>query len=365
MKYRIKSGIKAVSLEQYSKRGLDKRFLKIISDIALSKYEKLLRCRKQVRVGTCEGGSHRFLKGSLCRLRDLDPLDARAFSRDQATDAYDTLQLRAKRLDGHRDRVWFGVLTMPKELWKKVPDDGLKSLRALAAEWVNSMFSEGGRYVLYFRADSQFWHSDKPLEGWYPHVHLTVSSIAWDTREKKHVRLNLFQMDMRKVNDSRMSKQWRTLLERSYGSIRSKHVNVWWHYGEGRARVEHWLSYSNRNPVIDVYNKLGNYIYMGSDDQIAWLTRLLLRPKGEKRGQWFGCASDGVKSRYLKKLEIVLPKIGERRKARSRKLCPKCGEEIIWDRHLMSLVEAASLYPGIEVLCFGKLEIVALAWRAT
>ena len=347
-----------ISLGEYSKKNLDSRFLSVLEDLVPDKMAKVRRCRKFVRLGRCDDGEgeHRFLRGSLCRLRDLCPVDASGMSQDQAVDAYDTLALRARRLDGNRERLFVGVFTLPRQAWNRVPDSGLNEFRKVGADTIKEMFSANGRLGLYFRIDAHFWHSSDVCGEWYPHLHLSVSSIAWDHIEKKHVRISreLYQHDMRGNHEnSKLAKCWRKNFERKYGTVTSRRINAWWGYREGQAGITHWLRYSNRNPVMDLYKEVvrGRLVYTGSDLQRSWLARLLVRSRSEKRAQWYDIASDGVKSKYLKKLEIVLPRKDARRKARARKMCPKCGTEIVFDRREMSLGEAERAYPGLNVLC--------------
>jgi len=380
-----KIGLKTEKLSVYSKRSLDLRYLEFL--LLISQYsmrfagvlglkharvltyeilERLRACRKLVRVGICESG-HKFLRGSLCRLRTLDPIDAQAFARDLAQDAYDILSLRARRFDGQEDKVWKIVLTCPRQVQKAITADDWKKFLHLGKKFVEDSFSVGGRYLLWYRIDFQPWHSENAWKSWYPHLHLTLSSIAWDTLRGCHVRLNFYQADMKgnRGKNSILGAHWRSLLEKTYGSFEAPRVNVWCRYLQGRASVEHWIRYSARNPVIDIYKAINRGLIQTDAKSIAWMHYLLVElPDGAHRGHWYGIGFEAVRGKYLAKLNIFLEKQSVRRKRRSEKLCLTCGSELTWDRYVMTIDEASRAYPGLDVLCFGKinLEEEAVRW---
>lgn len=357
--------LRAISLDEYSKKELDWRYLKIVEDIAPDKVGKLRECRKSVRLGECEDHGHKYYKGSLCRLRDLCPVDASGFANDQGEDAFEIMNLRARRVDGHNDRVWYCDLDLPREAWNLVSNDGLGDFRTVGIATMEEMFSENGRYLLWYRIDAQYWHSRDVMLGWYPHLHITLSSIAYDTVVKKHVRLNFWQADMRRHNDSKLSRVWKKNFEAKYGTLHSKRMVTWFHYSERQSSVKHWVRYAARSPVIDLYKALYGMMYRGTDEEKAWLARLLLRPDGEKRGLWCGIASSRIRRKYLAMLNIILPDQAARRKVRRRKLCLECGSEIHWGRWLEPIERAIVSNPNVEVLVMAKPELRSIAWMAT
>jgi hypothetical protein len=373
-----KIGLKTEKLPEYSKRHLDPRyleFLELVSHYSMmsagsldighqkvlptERLDRVKGCRKTVRFGVCEEG-HKFLRGSLCRDRNLDPIDSQGAARDTAQDGYDILSLRAKRFDGRRDRVWIGVLTVPRQVQKRITADEWKKFRNLGKEFLEGSFSMGGRYVLWYRIDFQPWHSNNPFKGWYCHLHFTLSSIAWDTLRGCHVRLNFYQADMKgnQGRNSILSSYWRSLLTKTYGSFDSPRINVWIQYREDRDAIEHWLRYCVRNPVVEVYKAVSRGLARYDQKSLRWIHYLLVElSDGAHRGHWYGIAFESIRGKYLAKLNIVLEKQALRRKKRRERSCPKCGSDMTWDRHVMTIGEAERAFPGIDVLCYGRIKL--------
>jgi hypothetical protein len=105
-------------------------------------------------------------------------------------------------------------------------------------------------------------------------------------------------------------------------------------------------------PFESLERKISGY---DKDDETmkAWVRRMLLRPKTEKRTQWFGYLSDGRKSKYLSKLEYKLEKKSIRRKNRTRKVCLKDGTDIEWE-HIPEELDIVEKYsPNLSILTYG------------
>jgi hypothetical protein len=56
---------------------------------------------------------------------------------------------------------------------------------------------------------------------------------------------------------------------------------------------------------------------------------MLIRPRKEKRHQWYGYLSDGIKARYLQKLGISIDRKAVRDRERRKSYCPDCKNELV------------------------------------
>ena len=371
-------------VSEYAKKEIDSRWLKIVEDIAPDKAEKLRNCRKFVRTGVCEE-HHKYLRGSLCRLRDLCPVDGSGYTKEQSEDALEILRTIDRRVGGkHSVTVWAGEFTLPKRAWGMVSDADVKRMKSLGADVINDMFArdkacgersckhrkrkDGScsapfRYRLGFEVSFHYWHSSDPFFGWFPHLHVNLSDIAFDTVKNEWVKLNFWLYDMRRSGESKLDSCWKKHFESSFGLVGdNRHWNAHWAYRRGTGRVRHRLSYAMRNPVSDCYKALDRLVYRGTTSEKTWFARLLLRPNREKRTQWFGYLGDSVKSKYLKSLNVNLESKAVRRKRRNRRVCPIDGTEITWNRQLDSLSFALTYYKDVPVLAYGKREVATVEW---
>jgi hypothetical protein len=53
--------------------------------------------------------------------------------------------------------------------------------------------------------------------------------------------------------------------------------------------------------------------------KVDWVRRMLIRPRYEKRHQWYGYLSDGIKSKYLQKLGLSIERKSVRDRVRRRR----------------------------------------------
>jgi len=340
-----------IPLEQFAKKKLNERWIRVVRDIAPDKVEHLLECRKRFFAGKCEE-SHGYLKASLCRLREICPIDANAYTFNQSEDALEILNIISRRVGGGRLRVWGGEYTLPRSSWNKVGDSDAKKMKKIGSRTINGLFSDGGRYLLGYEVSFHHWHSSEPFRGWYPHLHVNISDVAWERDKQEWHRLNLYQNDLNQLSESTLSRTWRKNFEEEYGTVKAKRVVAHWAYRSGLGGVRHRLSYAMRNPVVDCYKAINWLEYHPESDRES-VRRMLLRPKTEKRTQWFGYLSDGQKSKYLKKLEYVLEPKASRRKQRSKRVCPEDGTDINWNFEADDLDFVRSNYASRPVMTYG------------
>src|SRR5438552_966315 len=190
--------------------------------------------------------------------------------------------------------------TLPFEGQRKVDDGNIGELRCLAFECLKEIMSPDSQFVIAGVGSTHHWHSSDPMKGWFPHVHFTVLELAYDKVNDRFVRL---PVHLGREALQRLNSLWRQKFEARFGSVRARRFVTHWHYGRGHAAMAHRLSYQFRRAAKDCYSAV---MAMQNTEglNLEWVKRMLLRPKKEKRHQWYGWLSDGVKTNFLRKLEI-------------------------------------------------------------
>lgn len=337
-----------MSVEEYGKRELDGKWMAVVKSLSPRKHEKLQTCRRLF--STWKDAEHTFHRAMLCQERELCPTCAWAYNEELVADDLDLYQLVCHHVGS---RLSFGEVefTLPFEGQRKVDDNSLGELKGMAFECVKEVLSPSGQFVLAGVGSTHHWHSSDPMKGWFPHVHFTVLELAYDKGNGRFVRL---PMHLSKEQLEKLNQVWAHRFQERFGRIKAKRFVVHWHYGRGYAAFRHRLSYQFRRPVKDVYNAV---VRMRGDEKIdlAWLSRMLIRPRKEKRHQWYGWLSDGVKSTFLGKMEISRGRKADRARARRRVYCPLCGDELVCVARGCPYESLRGLDKYNGVLAFGRL----------
>jgi hypothetical protein len=352
----VQRGRVVMSVEEYGKKALDARWMAIVKSLSVTKHDRLQSCRKLF--STWKDDLHTFHRAMLCQERELCPTCAWAYNEELVADDLELYQLICHHVGS---RLSFGEVefTLPFEGQRKVTDDNLGELKRLAFETLKEVLSPSGQFILAGVGSTHHWHSSDPFKGWFPHVHFTVIELAFDKMNGRFVRL---PMHLSKEQLEKLNQVWAQKFQERYGRIGAKRFVVHWHYGRGYAAFRHRLSYQFRRPVKDAYNAA---VQMRGDERtdLAWLSRMLVRPKNEKRHQWYGWLSDGQKSKYLSRVEISRAKKAERVKARRKVYCPLCGDELVCVAQGIPYESLTGLDRYNSVLAFGRPRGGLLEWR--
>jgi hypothetical protein len=221
------------------------------------------------------------------------------------------------------------TFTLPPSAQRLVGNEMLGTLRRTAFEAINEVLSEEGRFILGSVGSTHHWHSKAPLEGWFPHVDLTTLELAYEKDKDRFVPIDLY---LKVERLDRFNKLWRSKFIETFGEVRTARFVTYWQYGSGFATAEHRFGYQFRRPASETFqavSKLGNL----NSVNIDWVKRMLIRPKNEKRHQWYGYLSDGIRSKYLQKLGIRVERKSVRDRVRRRAYCPDCGDELVCVGH--------------------------------
>ena len=336
-----------MSLAEYGKRELDGRWMALVKLLSRGKHEKLQSCRKLF--STWKDDEHTFHRAMLCQERELCPTCAWAYNEELVADDLELYQLICHHVGS---RLSFGEaeFTLPLAGQRRVDDANLSELKGLAFESLKEVLCPSAQFVLAGVGSTNHWHSSEPMKGWFPHVHFTVLELAYDKVNSRFVRLS---MHLTKEQLGKLNEVWRAKFEKRFGKVKAKVFVANWHYSRGYAAFRHRLSYQFRRPVKDVYNAVRQ---MRGDEKMdwAWLNRMLVRPKKEKRHRWYGWLSDGVKSKFLAKMEILRAKKAVRVKARRKTYCPLCGDELVCVAQGIPYESLTGLDRYNSVLAFGR-----------
>jgi hypothetical protein len=213
--------------------------------------------------------------------------------------------------------------TIPPRYQRRVMEqpDGMTILRRIAAEAVQEVIGDPEGLMLGHVHSAHFWHSSAPEDGAFPHTHGTILPIGIDSLGRPASLKSLYvtqeQLDQLRA-------VWQRRVRRVFGDDGTEgDWNVWYHVAYGEGHLRHWLEYQFRRPIEDVYKRVAAGLFP-TDVNPGWLARLVCRPKGEKRCQWYGWLSDNQRTRYLDKIDLFIPKRAERNRKRKEIHCPEC-----------------------------------------
>jgi hypothetical protein len=250
-----------------------------------------------------------------------------------------------------RAKIGFGevTFTLPPSAQRLVKDDMLGVVRRTGFQTVNEVLSEEGRFVLGCVGSTHHWHSSRPLKGWFPHADLTVLGLAYERDMDRFVPIDLYLKGERL---EMLNQVWRSKFSETFGETKARKFVVHWQYGDGYATAEHRFRYQFRRPVEETFNavtRLGSSVSVN----LEWARRMLIRPKNEKRHQWYGYLSDGIKSKYLQKLGVSIERKSARDRARRKAYCPDCGDELVCVGHGIPYEELRN-EAGSKILAFRR-----------
>lgn len=238
-----------------------------------------------------------------------------------------TMELYRLLCNAVNSRIEFveATLTLPPSAQRLVGNEMLGILRRTGFGAVNEVLSEEGRFILGSVGSTHHWHSETPLKGWFPHAELTVLGLAYEKDKDRFVPIDLYLKGERL---DRFNKLWRTRFMETFGEVRTPHFVTYWHYGSGYATAEHRFGYQFRRPVSETFQAVEKLRNLNSVN-VDWVKRMLIRPRYEKRHQWFGYLSDGIRSKYLQKLGLSIERKSARDRAMRKAYCPDCGDALV------------------------------------
>lgn len=335
----------AVPITDYHLWPQNELWVSFIAKLSLGKAVAVANCR-QVFSAWVDSNGHTFGRATLCQKRDVCPTCAWVYNEELVAGTLELYRLLCNAV-GKSIRFAEGTFTLPPSAQRLVGDDMLGVIRRIGFETVNEVLNEDGRLVLGGVGSTHHWHSKQPLKGWFPHTDLTLLGLAYEKDRDRFVPLDLF---LNKGRLERLTEAWRASFMENVGEVRTKRFVAHWGYGSGFATAEHRYRYQFRRPLAETFDVI---VGMGKVDSVnvEWAKRLLTRPKNEKRHQWYGYLSDGIKSRYLQKLGVSIDSKTARDRTRRKAPCPDCGEELVCVGHGISY-EELSKDPSSRVLTF-------------
>jgi len=261
----------------------------------------------------CEKG-HEVYKPRLCRQRRFCPRDAEAYVKSRVAHAYEVFK-RLEIVYGWRIYLIHIVFTLPKDLWIRVVENPDPFFEAV----YEALKYEGG--MSGGVASLHLIHSSRPLDGWYPHIHVIVPNVVLIRHREinwiggARVRASYFKRTRPFFNESGLKERYRSSIKRVFG-VDVEDVDVYVSYVRlsDKKKAKHRLRYAFRMSIQD----LAPYLNGSLNDEVKEFVLKVLNYPFE-RIRWFGWLAKGVVGRYLPgyvKLSEFLRKVEDR--------CPIC-----------------------------------------
>jgi len=304
-----------------------------------------LGCLTKGKSWHCGEGDHDLWRGMPCGDRDHCILCGEKYAREKAkvamsifsqiSDAWRTLHGRYL----HLARV---VFTLPESVQAKVTFSGFSEIDRLVYDTYQEYFGD----LPAGEVTNQFWHTEKPLKGWYPHVHCSFINLVYDkeSQEFKEVRPYIDEEEFKIIWGRKLAKKFGLAYRERVEEVSGKRRGQIWENGrwkkldlrfagfkpindkpfanrEGvkmpftnKAYLRGRLKYDFRRPQIDIADygdRAGLAEFSPGDaDKINYL---LHPPKRFARERWFGWLADGVRQKYCSLLGITVEKAKDRK----------------------------------------------------
>jgi hypothetical protein len=178
------------------------------------------------------------------------------------------------------------VFTLPKELWLKVVEDCDSFFEAVYEALRYPGGLSGGVAALHL------WHSEDPLSGFYPHIHVIVPNVV----VVKNGKLKWFRRVKPFFNERLLKERFRLSLIKKFNvSVDSVDIYLRYVRFKDRGQVIHVLNYAFRLPIED----FAPYLRSGLPKEVRDFVLSVVNFK-KHRIRWFGWLSDSVKSHYMR-----------------------------------------------------------------
>jgi len=317
----------AFPVAQYIRRLPPEWWGELVSRFSIAKAAGLMECR-QVFSTWADSNGHTFYRGTLCQQRDVCLTCSWVYNEELVSSTMELYRLLCNSVNSRIEFVE-ATFTLPPSAQRLVGNETLGTLRRTASEAINGVLCEEGRFMLGSVGSTHHWHSKAPLKGWFPHVDFTVLGLAYEKDKDRFVPIDLY---LKSERLDQLNELWRTEFMENFGEVRTPRFVTKWHYGSGYATAEHRFGYQFRRPVSETFEAVSKAQRLNSME-VDWVRRMLIRPRNEKRHQWYGYLSDGIKSKYLQKLGLSIERKSVRDRARRKAYCPECGDELVCVGH--------------------------------
>ena len=254
--------------------------------------------------------------------------------------------------------VWTADLTIASDLWGKVPRMNLARFCQIAYETMQEYFDWKWGFPVQIGMDAvpQFWHSEGPERGFYPHVHVIVPRIFLERKTGRW----LTKVSQTYIEEKKLKAIWRSRVEAEYGKSRARVAggkeafSCHFNYIDNLAAVDKRLRYQYRGIAWDYNIWAGEHVDFSKWDAnwVRWSLTYV-----HKRHHSYGLLSSrnlSPKSKFMQGLKLNLGTYAERRKARRDVRCPHCSEPVVFDaEHAMEerfgdLTRAKAVELGLE-----------------
>ncbi|MGD0477039.1 MAG: hypothetical protein ABSB29_02600 [Nitrososphaerales archaeon] len=210
----------AYSLSETDVNKVNDGYVQFLSYFGLNKQSKAVAgCRHTVARVKCMGSvTHRGVYVLQCQSRAC-PSDDWV----QVVSQLDDMRFKLYRIfEAMKEpfHVWTADFTIASDLWDKVPRMNLARFCQIVYESMQEYFDWKCGFPVQLGMDAvpQFWHSDAPEEGFYPHVHVVVPRIFLEKRTGRW----LAKVSMTYIEEKKLNSIWRRRVEAEYGKSRAR-----------------------------------------------------------------------------------------------------------------------------------------------
>lgn len=281
-------------------------------------YWKIMNCLKVGETYQCPHG-HLVYKPTLCKNPKICVNCGQQYTKKQSAKIKEIFNSIHEKVDGVR--VTDFVFTVPKQLWKLIDYTNYNRFLRCCKKTIQKYFYGLPCGISNFH----HWHSKNPMAENYPHIHLNSLNIVFVKNTPMVVRFDIDLKKMRQLYKENLEQEFD--VEISKINIHYEHIPIDdkpYHKNKkitNNQKIWHKLKYNFRMPQLDV-NKFSNkhQISLYSDQQKNAILKLINPPKNFKRTRWFGWLADGVRTKYLKLLDVEIVRFDKSHNRRV--MCP-------------------------------------------
>jgi hypothetical protein len=184
-----------------------------------------------------------------------------------------------------------------------------KVLRGMLIRTLERLYSDGGRYQLFYMVANHYWSTADPLSGPVPHLDCNLFNVAYDRLNGCYttIRLGLPKDGLDRPSLELARRCWLEELESHFVRFHSSDVDISFKGPRyGWSHVAQAVKYSLRPPVRDLLDWMKGHS-VPKDVDLNWVRDLVLSPRRKRQSYvWGGCFSNAVRRRAQDALRFQL-----------------------------------------------------------
>lgn len=187
--------------------------------------------------------------------------------------------------------------------------DRLARVRArMMIRTLERLYSDGGRYQLFYMIANHYWSTSDPFSGPAPHLDCNLFNVAYDRLNGRYttIRLGLAKEGLDCPSLELVRRYWLEELESHFVGFHSADVDISFKGPRfGWVHVTQAVKYSIRSPVGDVLDWMKGHSVPNSVS-LDWVRELVSPRRKRQFYVWGGCFSNAVRRRAQDALHFQL-----------------------------------------------------------